>query len=92
MLEFFTAYTGFYKQHRSVFRDNDLGTQAVRVGTGGVSAGLLVQRGTGARTIHLVNHHYDRGSTPARPLRHSRAGLIGILRTGLIGGPAPTGA
>ncbi|WP_422769836.1 hypothetical protein ACN28C_24315 [Plantactinospora sp. WMMC1484] len=64
LLDFFRAYTGFYKQHRRLYRDNDLGSQSVRVGTGSVSASLLVQRGSGARTLHLVNHNYDRGIIP----------------------------
>jgi hypothetical protein len=29
-----------------------------------VSASLLVQRGSGARTLHLVNHNYDRAIVP----------------------------
>lgn len=61
MLDFLRTYSRFYADHRSLFRDNDPGTQTVRVATGNVSASLLVQRGTDARTVHLVNHNYDRG-------------------------------
>nr|MDT0656779.1 hypothetical protein [Micromonospora sp. DSM 115978] len=61
MLDFFRDYTRFYRQHRNVYRDNALGSATVRVATTGVAASLLVQRRTGARTLHLVNHNYDRG-------------------------------
>jgi hypothetical protein len=64
MLEFFQTYTQFYKGHRSLFRENRVGAEAVRVGAGNVAASLLVQSGTGARTLHLVNHNYDRGVVP----------------------------
>ncbi|GAA1754869.1 hypothetical protein GCM10009681_27520 [Luedemannella helvata] len=64
MMEFFTTYTRFFKDHRSIFKDNAIGTRAVRVGASGVAASLLVQRGTGRRTIHLVNHNYDQGIAP----------------------------
>lgn len=59
MLGFFQAYSQFFKDHRAVFRDNTDGTQAARVGAANVSASVLVQRGSGARTLHLVNHNYD---------------------------------
>ncbi|HEX8628137.1 MAG TPA: hypothetical protein VF755_08195 [Catenuloplanes sp.] len=61
MLEFLRTYSRFYREHRSIYRDNDHAAQAVRVATGGISASLLVQRGTAARTLHLVNHNYQRG-------------------------------
>jgi hypothetical protein len=64
MLAFFTSYTRFFKQHRSVFRANGYAPQPVRVGAGSVAASLLVQRGSGARTLHLVNHNYDRAILP----------------------------
>jgi hypothetical protein len=64
MLGFFQTYSQFYKDHRSLFRDNGYGTAATRVGAGNVSASLLVQRGTGARALHLVNHNYDQGIVP----------------------------
>ncbi|MET8161011.1 hypothetical protein ABZT47_32030 [Sphaerisporangium sp. NPDC005289] len=64
MLDFFRTYTRFYKDHRSLFQRNDIGAQAVTVGTAGVSASLLQQRGTGARSIHLVNHNYAQGIVP----------------------------
>ena len=64
MLGFFQTYSQFYKDHRSLFRDNSQGTQAVRVGVSAVSASLLVQRGSGARTLHLVNHNYSQGIVP----------------------------
>ncbi|HEX6470266.1 MAG TPA: hypothetical protein VF069_14305 [Streptosporangiaceae bacterium] len=61
MLDFFQTYSQFYKDHRSLFLDNTYGTEAVRVSASNVSASLLIQRGTGARTLHLVNHDYDQG-------------------------------
>jgi hypothetical protein len=64
MMDFFNTYTGFYKDHRALFKDNAVGTQAVRTGAANVSASLLVQRGTGRRSIHLVNHDYDQGIVP----------------------------
>ncbi|MEH1124346.1 hypothetical protein [Micromonospora sp. CPCC 206061] len=68
MLEFFQTYTRFYKGHRSLFRENRVGAEAVRVSAGNVAASLLVRRGTGARTLHLVNHNYDRGIVPQAAL------------------------
>jgi hypothetical protein len=59
MLDFFVGYSRFFRAHGALFRDNDLAPQPVTAGTPGVAAGLLVQRGTRARTIHLVNHNYD---------------------------------
>ncbi|HEX6686697.1 MAG TPA: hypothetical protein VF062_28245 [Candidatus Limnocylindrales bacterium] len=59
MLGFFRTYSQFYRDHRSLFRDNDIGASPVRAAVSDVSASLLVQRGSGARTIHLVNHRYD---------------------------------
>ena len=64
MLGFLTSYSRFYKDHRSVFVRNTPAPQTVTVDTGGVAASLLVQKGTGARTVHLVNHHYDRAPLP----------------------------
>jgi hypothetical protein len=64
MLGFFQTYTQFYKDHRSLFRANEPGPQPVAVGESNISASLLVQRGTGARTLHLVNHNYDRQIIP----------------------------
>lgn len=64
MMDFFTTYTRFYKQHRALFKDNAIGAQAVRAGAANVSASLLVQRGTGKRSIHLVNHNYSQGIAP----------------------------
>jgi hypothetical protein len=64
MMDFFKTYSGFYRDHRALFRDNAIGTQAVRAGAANVAASLLVQRGTGKRTIHLVNHNYDQGIAP----------------------------
>jgi hypothetical protein len=60
MLDFFRTYSRFYADHRALFRDNVPATEAVRVDTANVSPSLLVRRGTRARTIHLVNHNYDR--------------------------------
>ncbi|MFC0533346.1 hypothetical protein [Phytohabitans kaempferiae] len=64
MLEFFRTHTRFYKTHASLFRENTIGAAAVRVGADSVSASLLVRRGTGARTLHLVNHNYSQGIVP----------------------------
>jgi hypothetical protein len=63
ILGFFQTYSRFYKDHRSLYQDNRYGTAAVRVGAGNVAASLLVQRGSGQRTVHLVNHNYDQGIT-----------------------------
>jgi hypothetical protein len=64
MMDFFKTYTRFYKDHRAIFKDNAVASQPVGVGTAGVSASVLVQRGTGKRSIHLVNHNYNQGITP----------------------------
>lgn len=64
MMDFFKTYTRFYKDHRALFADNAIGAWPVRVGAANVSASLLVRQGTGRRTIHLVNHNYDRGIVP----------------------------
>ncbi|GAA0389618.1 hypothetical protein Acor_76930 [Acrocarpospora corrugata] len=64
MMDFFKTYTRFYKDHRAIFKDNEIGTQAVQVGAANVAASVLVQRGTGKRSIHLVNHNYGQGVTP----------------------------
>jgi len=64
MLPFFQTYGQFFKDHRNLFRANDYSPQAVSVGAGNVSASLLIQSGTRARTVHLVNHNYDQGITP----------------------------
>ncbi|MFI7705192.1 hypothetical protein [Nonomuraea sp. NPDC049480] len=64
MMDFFTTYTHFYKDHRAIFKDNAIGAQVVRAGVANVAASLLVQRGTGKRSIHLVNHNYDQGIAP----------------------------
>jgi hypothetical protein len=63
-LGFFQTYSRFYRDHATLFRDNRIAPQPVRVGAGNVAASLLVRRGTGARTIHLVNHNYNRGIVP----------------------------
>ncbi len=60
-LEFYRTYSQFFRKHRDLFRHNEIGTPTVRVSAANVAASLLVQRGTGARTLHLVNHHYQRG-------------------------------
>jgi hypothetical protein len=64
MLGFFQTYSQFYRDHRSLYRDNTPGTQPVRVGENDISASLLVQRGSGARTLHLINHNYSQGIVP----------------------------
>ncbi|MEJ3749599.1 hypothetical protein WEI85_40855 [Actinomycetes bacterium KLBMP 9797] len=69
MLEFFQTYTRFYKKHRALFRSNGYAAEAVRVSAPRVEAILLVRRGTGARTLHLVNHNYNRAIQPQRDVR-----------------------
>ena len=64
MLQFFQTYSRFYSDHRSLYRENVHATEAVRVDTANVAASLLTRRGTRARTIHLVNHNYDRAIVP----------------------------
>jgi hypothetical protein len=64
MMDFFKTYTRFYKDHRAIFGDNTIGNRAVAAGAPGVAASLLVQRGTGKRSIHLVNHNYEQGIAP----------------------------
>lgn len=61
MLSFFKDYASFYKMHRSVFLSNDLDGMEPQVAAGNISAALLVQRNTGRRTVHLVNHNYSQG-------------------------------
>ncbi|HYN98016.1 MAG TPA: fibronectin type III domain-containing protein [Pilimelia sp.] len=69
MLDFLRTYSRFYSDHRSLYHDNDHGTAAVRVSAANVAASLLMQRGSGARTLHLVNHNYDRAIVPQAGLR-----------------------
>ncbi len=64
ILDFFRSYSQFYKDHRSLFRENDPATVSVNVEASQVSASVLVQRGTGTRTVHLVNHNYDQAIQP----------------------------
>lgn len=64
ILDFFGAYTQFYKDHRALFRANHTDTRPVRVDAPAVAASLLVQPGTGGRTLHLVNHNYAGGIVP----------------------------
>jgi hypothetical protein len=64
MLGFLQTYSQFYKDHRSVYRGNTYAPEPVRVGPANVSASLLEQRGSGARTLHLVNHNYNQGVMP----------------------------
>jgi hypothetical protein len=66
ILDFFRTYARFFQTHRHLFRDNGYAAEPVQVGTPGVSASLLVQRGTGARTLHLVNHNYSGAIQPQR--------------------------
>jgi hypothetical protein len=64
MLDFFQTYSRFYRDHGYLYRNNRYGTEAVRVGVGNVSASVLASHGSRARTLHLVNHNYDRGIIP----------------------------
>lgn len=61
VLDFLIEYSGFFRRHGALFRDNGPAAEAVTAGTPGVAASMLVRRGTGTRTLHLVNHNYDRG-------------------------------
>lgn len=63
MLDFLTTYAQFYKDHRSVFVRNNITDKTVDVSAANVAASLLVQAKTGAQSIHLVNHNYDREIT-----------------------------
>jgi len=69
VLDFFVGYTAFYKSHRGLFRDNSYAAVPVRVDAAGVNASLLVRRGTGSRTLHLVNHNYSGGIVPQHGVR-----------------------
>ncbi|WP_211589049.1 fibronectin type III domain-containing protein [Allorhizocola rhizosphaerae] len=64
MLGFYGTYSRFYREHANLFRHNDIASAGLRLSAGNVSASLLVQRGTGARTLHLVNHNYNLGIVP----------------------------
>jgi hypothetical protein len=61
MLGFFQTYSQFYKDHRNLFRANTVAAAAVSADASGVATSLLVQQGSGARTVHLVNHNYNAG-------------------------------
>jgi hypothetical protein len=61
LLGFFRTYSQFYKDHRSRYRHNRVGATDVQVGAGQVAASLLLPGGGHGRTLHLVNHNYDRG-------------------------------
>jgi hypothetical protein len=69
MLPFFQTYSRFFRQHANLFRGNNPSRAVVTVGTPNVSASVLVQNGSRARTVHLVNHNYDRGITPRTDVR-----------------------
>jgi hypothetical protein len=64
MLGFFQTYTRFYAGQRAIYRDNHHAPEPVTAGAAGVAASSLVQHGTGLRTLHLINHNYDRGIVP----------------------------
>jgi hypothetical protein len=69
LLGFLRTYSRFYAEHRALYRANDYDPSAVRVAARDVSASLLAQRAGGARTLHLVNHNYDRGMVPQTGFR-----------------------
>jgi hypothetical protein len=73
VLDFFGAYSAFYRDHRELFLANRPAPQEVSVETPSVAASMLVQRGTGARTLHLVNHNYAGGIIPQAGVRVSAA-------------------
>jgi hypothetical protein len=64
MLPFFEQYTRFYRDNGRLFVRNHPEDRAVRVASSDVAASVLVQRGTGRRTVHLVNHRYQQGIVP----------------------------
>lgn len=61
MLDFLTDYSRFYKDNRRLYRNTTPAPQPVRVSAANVSVSLL---SNGLRTVHLVNHNYDRGIRP----------------------------
>jgi hypothetical protein len=62
MLGFLTDYSGFYRAHANLFRDNAHAPQPVSASAPNIAATLLENdRG---RTIHLVNHNYERALVP----------------------------
>ncbi|MDG4830068.1 hypothetical protein O7627_12240 [Solwaraspora sp. WMMD1047] len=69
MLEFLRTYSRFYHRHGALYRDNELGSPVVQAGVDRIAASVLVQRGGGSRTIHLVNHNYDRRIIPQTDIR-----------------------
>lgn len=69
MLPFFQTHSRFFRQHANLFRGNNPSPATVTVATPNVSASVLVQNGTRKRTVHLVNHNYDRGITPQTDVR-----------------------
>jgi hypothetical protein len=64
MLDFFTSHSRFYAGQRAIYRDNHHAPEAVTADTGDVAASSLIQHGTGVRTLHLINHNYDRAIVP----------------------------
>jgi hypothetical protein len=61
MLDFLTTYSRFYRDHRRIYRDTAYAPEPVRVGAPNVAVSLL---GTRTRTVHLVNHNYNRAIVP----------------------------
>lgn len=61
ILDFFKNYTAFYRENSGVFRGNEVEDTRVQKSHSGMVATVLVQRGTGMRAVHLVNHNYDNG-------------------------------
>ncbi|GIE95377.1 hypothetical protein Ari01nite_28420 [Paractinoplanes rishiriensis] len=66
MLDFFAGYTRFYRDNGRLFVRNHPEERAVSVTSSDIAASVLVQRGTGRRTVHLVNHRYQQGIVPQR--------------------------
>ena len=61
VLDFFRNYTAFYKRNRALFRDNMREDTPVKFNAEGLYGTVLAQKGTASRTVHIVNHVYERG-------------------------------
>jgi hypothetical protein len=59
ILDFFKEYTAFYRRHGALFKENTPVSLELVSSARNVTASLLVQRGTGQRSLHLVNHNYE---------------------------------
>ncbi|KAK5660212.1 hypothetical protein OQA88_13686, partial [Cercophora sp. LCS_1] len=93
ILEFLVGYTGFFKRNRGVFTRNvpvrmvfgGAGDEVVFKGGQGddgmrLVGSVLVQMGSGKRTVHVVNHDYERGVIKVAD------GVVVEVDTGAVGG------